>query len=114
MSALLPGRNPRGLGGQLWVTGGRAVNCHAPPVYLQLRKIPPLPKAVVTVRTMGAIPQAQRSFSASSGVTAADSSRATRPCCLAGLYGDSPAVHVDFRTCNVGRLIGSQEQDGVR
>jgi len=32
----------------------------------------------------------------------------------AGLYGVSSAVHVDFRTFDVGRLIGSQEQNGVR
>src|SRR5208283_581798 len=45
---------------------------------------------------------------------AADPSRATTPCRGAGLYGDSSAVHVDLRTCDVGRLIGSQEQNGVR
>src|ERR1700736_6264511 len=54
------------------------------------------------------------SFPATAGVAAADSSRATTPCRGAGLYGDSSAVDVDFRTCDVGRLIGSQEQNGVR
>src|SRR6266446_9610310 len=54
------------------------------------------------------------SFSATAGAMAADLSRATTPCRSADLYSDSSAVHVDFRTCNVGRLIGSQEQDGVR
>jgi len=44
----------------------------------------------------GAIPQAQRSFSAEAGVTAVDTSRATAPCRGVGLYGDSSAVHVDF------------------
>src|SRR6516225_10414833 len=31
----------------------------------------------------------------------------------AGLYSENTAVDVDLRTCDVGRLIGSQEQDGV-
>ena len=30
--------------------------------------------------------------------------------CGTGLYGYSPAVHVDFRPYYLGRLIGSQEQ----
>src|ERR1051325_6636187 len=33
---------------------------------------------------------------------------------IAGLYGDSATVHVDFRTCDVGRFIGSQKQNGIR
>ena len=32
----------------------------------------------------------------------------------AGLYSENSAVDVDFRTCDVGRFIGSQEQNGVR
>ena len=32
----------------------------------------------------------------------------------AGSYCENTAVDVDLRTCDVGRLIGSQEQDGVR
>src|SRR5215472_14321543 len=31
-----------------------------------------------------------------------------------GLYGDSSAVHVDFRAGDIRRLIGSQEQNGGR
>src|ERR1700736_4046324 len=54
------------------------------------------------------------SFSATAGVMAADLSRATTPCRSADLYGDSSAVHVDFRTRDVGRLIRSHEQNGVR
>src|SRR5215813_3208511 len=32
----------------------------------------------------------------------------------ANLYSENSPIYVDFRTCDVGRLIGSQEQDGVR
>jgi hypothetical protein len=54
-----------------------------------------------------AIPQAQRSFSAGRVspplIRHEQRSRARG----AGLYGDSSAVHVDLRTCDVGRLIRS-------
>ena len=37
----------------------------------------------------------------------------SRRCGGAGLYGENSAVDVDFRTGDVGRFIGSQEQNGV-
>ena len=45
--------------------------------------------------------------------TAVDWFRATTPCRGPGLDSDSSAVYVDFRTCDVGRFIGSEEQNGV-
>jgi len=36
------------------------------------------------------------------------------PVGAADLYSENSPIYVDFRTCDVGRLIRSQEQDGVR